>query len=293
MTKQIILNPYDILGVSQAASKAEILSAKIAAMKAKKYPLNIIAEAEKKLLKHQERILADYLMPILPKVKRFKTSDLSALSIPIPVLDFLADFDDLDRALMEALAAEKLAQATLSSCYDSLFSGIELAKNGQYVEAIKILLDFSKNCFDLQSKEYLQGQMWLVKSYQEMGEIDRAIAICQNLINSENPSAQNWAKTVLNSLNSLRVNKPKVTLEMAIETMNKGDYFQAINILLEFIKNCQDQGAKEYLQAQMYLVKAYHSAQQRDQAIALCKKLAQSDNIQVQTWANQALKRGF
>ena len=67
-------NPYDILGVPQAASKAEIIKAKAVAMKRKQYPMEVIAKAEKSLLKSEERIIADCLHPILPTIKRFKHS---------------------------------------------------------------------------------------------------------------------------------------------------------------------------------------------------------------------------
>ncbi len=47
---------------------------------------------------------------------------------------------------------------------------------------------------------------------------------------------------------------------------------------------------KEYLQAQMGLVKAYQCNGQQEKAIALCQQLAASDNLQIQAWAQQALK---
>lgn len=78
------LNPYDILGISPSASKGEITQAGAMAMKRKQYPVDVIAKAQKSLMKAEERILADYLRPILPTIKRFKYSDLSALEQPEP-----------------------------------------------------------------------------------------------------------------------------------------------------------------------------------------------------------------
>lgn len=43
----MINNPYEILGVSQAASKAEIIKAVAMAMKRKEYSVNQIAKAQK------------------------------------------------------------------------------------------------------------------------------------------------------------------------------------------------------------------------------------------------------
>mgnify|MGYP000043485443 CR=1 FL=1 len=57
-------NPYDILGVSQSASKVEITKAVPLAMKRKQYPVDVIAKAQKSLMKSEERIIADYFHPI-------------------------------------------------------------------------------------------------------------------------------------------------------------------------------------------------------------------------------------
>ncbi len=71
-------NPYKILGVSPLASDAEITKAFGVAMKQRKYPPDAIAKARKSLMNPAERIVADYLNPIIPLVKRFKISDSKA-----------------------------------------------------------------------------------------------------------------------------------------------------------------------------------------------------------------------
>lgn len=101
-------NPYDILEVSPAASKAEITKAVAAAMKRKQYPVDVIAKAQKSLMKSEERIIADYLRPILPTIKRFKYSDLSALEQLAPTLVLLSEFDRLEEAIAGASAEESL-----------------------------------------------------------------------------------------------------------------------------------------------------------------------------------------
>jgi hypothetical protein len=63
------------LGVSQSASKLEISKAVALAMKRKQYPVDVIAKAQKSLMKSEERIIADYFHPILPTITRFKYSD--------------------------------------------------------------------------------------------------------------------------------------------------------------------------------------------------------------------------
>lgn len=101
-------NPYDILGVSPSASKAEITKAVAVAMKRKQYPVDVIAKAQKSLMKAEERIIADYLRPILTTIKRFKHSDLSALEQPAPTLALLSEFDGIDGAIAQAAAEESL-----------------------------------------------------------------------------------------------------------------------------------------------------------------------------------------
>lgn len=101
-------NPYDILKVSPSASKAEITKAVAVAMKEKKYPVDVIAKAQKSLMKAEERIIADYLRPVLPTIKRFKYSDLSALNQSEPSLELLSEFDGLEGAIAQAAAEESL-----------------------------------------------------------------------------------------------------------------------------------------------------------------------------------------
>ncbi len=95
-------NPYDVLEVSPGASSAEITKAFAMAMKRRKYPPDAIALARKSLMNPEERIIADYLRPIIGTVKRFKRSDFSALDTPAPKLEFLTEFDGLDSAIADS-----------------------------------------------------------------------------------------------------------------------------------------------------------------------------------------------
>ena len=97
--QSITPNPYDVLEVSPGASNKEITKAFAMAMKRRKYPPDAIALARKSLMNPEERIIADYLRPIIGTVKRFKRSDLSALDTPAPKLKFLSEFDDLEQAI--------------------------------------------------------------------------------------------------------------------------------------------------------------------------------------------------
>jgi DnaJ-class molecular chaperone len=66
-------NPYTILGVNQDADKAEIMKAKMFAMKKKEFPLQEIAVAEKQLLDPAKRLAADFMFPAKIKAKRIQT----------------------------------------------------------------------------------------------------------------------------------------------------------------------------------------------------------------------------
>lgn len=98
MTK-VNANPYDVLEVSPAASKQEITKAFTQAMKKRKHPPDVIAKARKQLNNPQERLKADYLRPILPIPKRFKSMDYSELQNPPPKFTVITEFDDLERAI--------------------------------------------------------------------------------------------------------------------------------------------------------------------------------------------------
>ncbi|WP_330202152.1 Hsp70 family protein [Cyanobacterium sp. DS4] len=94
----IMPNPYDVLEVSPAASNAEITKAFAMAMKKKKYNPKQIAEARKQLMDSQQRLIADFLRPNLPLIQRLKYYDLSPLNEPIPMINLIPEFDNLDQA---------------------------------------------------------------------------------------------------------------------------------------------------------------------------------------------------
>ncbi|AIE73214.1 Chaperone protein DnaK [Synechocystis sp. PCC 6714] len=88
-------NPYDILGVSPAASKDEIEKAFKARMKEKKRHPKILTAARNKLVKNNEdRLVADYLLPALPPILRFKRYDISELDKPTPELKLIEEIEN-------------------------------------------------------------------------------------------------------------------------------------------------------------------------------------------------------
>ena len=94
-------NPYDVLQVSPEASNQEITLAFTMAMKNRQYSPKTIAIARKSLINPQERIIADYLRPIVPTIQRFKRSDFSVLNTPTAEIEFLSEFDGLEEEIAQ------------------------------------------------------------------------------------------------------------------------------------------------------------------------------------------------
>ncbi|AFY95180.1 hypothetical protein [Chamaesiphon minutus] len=97
-----LANAYDVLSVSQTASNAEITKSFAIAMKHRKYSPDAIAKARKSLMNPEERIVADYLRPVLPTINQFKCQDFIALDEPVPTIDWLSEFDRLEESIADA-----------------------------------------------------------------------------------------------------------------------------------------------------------------------------------------------
>ena len=82
----------------------------------------------------------------------------------------------------------------------SLQSGLEAAKQGRYREAVQRLEQFCRNCTDNNSSEFLTAQMWLIRSYQSTGQIEKALILCQRLMQSENSQVNSFAQQIYQQL---------------------------------------------------------------------------------------------
>lgn len=191
-------NPYDILGISHTASKLEITKAVAEAIKHKKYPVDLIAKAQKILMRAEERIIADYLRPVLPTIQQFEYSDLSALTAELPTLTLLSEFDGLEQAINQETQQKNLdAETTAISATNLLKLGIRACKEKCYSKAIKYLEDYCENSQERISYRYIQAQMWLIKAYRKQGQLQRAIALCEILSYYTSPKVNTWAKKIL------------------------------------------------------------------------------------------------
>jgi uncharacterized Tic20 family protein/DNA-binding SARP family transcriptional activator len=83
---------------------------------------------------------------------------------------------------------------------------------------------------------------------------------------------------------------PSELLQAGIEAVKQERYSEAIQSLEDFCRSSTNPHSKNYYQAQMWLVKAYQKNGQSQQAIALCRQLAASENPQVQVRAQQMLQ---
>lgn len=191
-------NPYDILNITTQASKGEIIKAVNVAMKQKKYPVKVIAEAQKILMNPQKRALADYLRPLIPTVDSFTKGDFSALSQSEKNLSFIRDFDDLK--IEEPADAFSLSSLNISEPEQALTEGITAYKQKNYQLAIKYLEAYSKSCQDSTSKTYLKAQTKLIKAYEMLNQPSKAISLCEQLSRSDNPQIKVWAEEELKKL---------------------------------------------------------------------------------------------
>jgi hypothetical protein len=89
-------NPYEVLEVSQNATKKEIIKGKMLAMKKRKFSLQDIQMAEKQLLNPSKRLIADFMYPSRIKAKRLKAVKINVTPKNINIEDIPVDaFDSI------------------------------------------------------------------------------------------------------------------------------------------------------------------------------------------------------
>jgi Zn-dependent protease with chaperone function len=80
-----------------------------------------------------------------------------------------------------------------------------------------------------------------------------------------------------------------MSLQAGLKAVEQGRYRDAVQILKDFCLYYTQPGSKEYLKAQMLLVKAHHRLDDTEQAIAIAQELVTHENPQVKGWAQNAL----
>lgn len=82
-------------------------------------------------------------------------------------------------------------------------------------------------------------------------------------------------------------------LQSGLKALKQEHYSEAVSLLENFCQICEtspENNFKEYFEAQAALVKAYHFTKQHHKARLRCQKLAESNNAQVQAWAQRILQ---
>lgn len=205
-------------------------------------------------------------------------------------------------------------------------SGLQAFEKQNFSEAIELLEAYCQQGSNSQSLEYARACKTLVKAYQAVKEIEKAIALCQELTQSKRPQVKSWAKRWLEKLseqqettgsgtedadltNQLPTNgsqpdlekghcqtQPQLTPEQTNRLLIEGrnalcskHYPQAIQALEQFRQGV-DTLHPEYYQVQMWLATAYQQNHQLQAALALGQKLAAIENPTIQAWATKFLQ---
>ncbi|MBD2448716.1 DUF3137 domain-containing protein [Nostoc sp. FACHB-152] len=88
---------------------------------------------------------------------------------------------------------------TSEQASELLATGSKALKFRRYDDAVKALEEFCQGT-DTAVKNYEQAQMWLVKAYKGNEQVEQAIALCQQLTNSNQEVTQIWARQFLSTL---------------------------------------------------------------------------------------------
>ncbi|MFN6561981.1 MAG: M48 family metalloprotease [Nostoc sp. ChiSLP01] len=94
-----------------------------------------------------------------------------------------------------------------SHAKSSLEAGLVALKQGNYQTAIAHLEPLASS--ENNATANLQARVGLVMAYARTGEVSKAIAFCENLIESNNPQVQEWAKRALEHLTKRQKPEPE------------------------------------------------------------------------------------
>lgn len=108
-----------------------------------------------------------------------------------------------ERTVSAPAPATATAPARAADNLQTLKTGLAAQKRGDYTLAIQSIEAYLTTCTNRRSRAYIQAQIARTKSYRDSGQVDRAIAICEELLTlNENPALQNWATKAFSALRS-------------------------------------------------------------------------------------------
>ena len=198
-------------------------------------------------------------------------------------------------------------------------SGLLALEKQDYPEAVQCLENYYQASPKPGSLEHYQACKALVKAYDQVNEIDKALAICHELTECEKPNIRSWAKRWQEKLSNKTAAIVEEALEASTEDANTVEvrqktesssaplslieanqlltegrealrnqqFSQAIYALEQFCRE-GDTYHPDFDQAQMWLATAYQKAGQLDQAKSIGKILA--DNPITQAWAEKFIQ---
>jgi pentatricopeptide repeat protein len=85
----------------------------------------------------------------------------------------------------------------VTSKLNLLQAGISATHKRQYAQAVELLETFCRQNTVSKPSEYFEAQRWLIKAYQRNGQVNLAIYLCQQMLESPNHQTRVWAKSNL------------------------------------------------------------------------------------------------
>jgi hypothetical protein len=138
-------------------------------------------------------------------------------------------------------------------------------------------------------------QMWLAIAHKRSGQIETAAQISRQLTTHRDATIQNWAQRFLENLNTFPQGassgvpaSPAELLQLGEQHLKAQRYPQAVQVLEQY---CQQEQSTDpnYVQAQMWLARAYKGDGQVQSALKLTRQLTTNPDSMVQNWAQQFL----
>ncbi|WP_299403089.1 DUF3137 domain-containing protein [Acaryochloris sp. IP29b_bin.148] len=192
-------------------------------------------------------------------------------------------------------------------------SGLQALENQDYAEAVQRLEIYYQASPKPESLEHYQACKALVKAYEQVNEIDKALVLCEELAECKKPNIRSWAKrwqeklankaaaaeeptdteidsndqTITPKAEPLTPAAANQLLAEGRDALRNQQFAQAILVLQQFCQG-SDLLHPDYYQAQMWLATAYQKAGQLQQATSLGQTLA--ENPTTQAWAEKFLQ---
>jgi Zn-dependent protease with chaperone function len=112
----------------------------------------------------------------------------------------------------------------MSSHTESLRKAIHAVKQGHLIEAIALLEAILSDAQSVAPATLSQAQMTLVKAYQQSGQLEAAIALCQQLTTQGDLQVQDWAQQALPAL----LKAQEISLEEDVPIIDEPEELQPL-----------------------------------------------------------------